>query len=577
MMLEPFLSEYDQNLEALQSEIKLYKDQLRDLRNQVVQLVDENKRLNDKLKESVEWKFDGVVEKESEIVKNLQEQLQNTNEAKDTALKMWQLSLEEIERLEKEIQSKQESPDMKEMDKMANQVKEEFSKALAIVNSELTQTKEELVKIKAAHQASSSELKGIQQTLENVESQLAEKKTECEEKATKLENYQSRLLKSESEASDMKLRLLTKEDEVMYLKQCLEEREATLNKVQQQKENIESHEAEAIQQARESIRLAENAVMEKDEAVFREHQAVKEAQRLQTSINHLMEMAAVRTKQEVENIKKKCNENLKTLTEEIQTLEQENTNKQAQIERAIREKRSVELELEAVYKNGISKGPENSLLLKSLTDRLTKAERLRDEANLRLETLEAELKRIRKSHQQQITHYKNENNCFKEWLKKKQSDFDSVSTEKIHLANSLEKLRHNCQSLEEETKLLKKKYEKEVTVHRTQLEKVEQQFQLNSKMKEESHQASITELVTLLDAQQKLSKKWKKELQELTKKFVSQVEYFDKDISLLKENNKRLQSLLNDQHKKNLLLQQQLQTSLLENKQLKQLQDSQKH
>ncbi|XP_076362848.1 sodium channel and clathrin linker 1-like isoform X6 [Tachypleus tridentatus] len=565
MMLEPFLSEYDQNLEALQSEIKLYKDQLRDLRNQVVQLVDENKRLNDKLKESVEWKFDGVVEKESEIVKNLQEQLQNTNEAKDTALKMWQLSLEEIERLEKEIQSKQESPDMKEMDKMANQVKEEFSKALAIVNSELTQTKEELVKIKAAHQASSSELKGIQQTLENVESQLAEKqshiglsaepikKTECEEKATKLENYQSRLLKSESEASDMKLRLLTKEDEVMYLKQCLEEREATLNKVQQQKENIESHEAEAIQQARESIRLAENAVMEKDEAVFREHQAVKEAQRLQTSINHLMEMAAVRTKQE------------------------ENTNKQAQIERAIREKRSVELELEAVYKNGISKGPENSLLLKSLTDRLTKAERLRDEANLRLETLEAELKRIRKSHQQQITHYKNENNCFKEWLKKKQSDFDSVSTEKIHLANSLEKLRHNCQSLEEETKLLKKKYEKEVTVHRTQLEKVEQQFQLNSKMKEESHQASITELVTLLDAQQKLSKKWKKELQELTKKFVSQVEYFDKDISLLKENNKRLQSLLNDQHKKNLLLQQQLQTSLLENKQLKQLQDSQKH
>ncbi|XP_076362857.1 sodium channel and clathrin linker 1-like isoform X9 [Tachypleus tridentatus] len=490
---------------------------------------------------------------------------------------MWQLSLEEIERLEKEIQSKQESPDMKEMDKMANQVKEEFSKALAIVNSELTQTKEELVKIKAAHQASSSELKGIQQTLENVESQLAEKKTECEEKATKLENYQSRLLKSESEASDMKLRLLTKEDEVMYLKQCLEEREATLNKVQQQKENIESHEAEAIQQARESIRLAENAVMEKDEAVFREHQAVKEAQRLQTSINHLMEMAAVRTKQEVENIKKKCNENLKTLTEEIQTLEQENTNKQAQIERAIREKRSVELELEAVYKNGISKGPENSLLLKSLTDRLTKAERLRDEANLRLETLEAELKRIRKSHQQQITHYKNENNCFKEWLKKKQSDFDSVSTEKIHLANSLEKLRHNCQSLEEETKLLKKKYEKEVTVHRTQLEKVEQQFQLNSKMKEESHQASITELVTLLDAQQKLSKKWKKELQELTKKFVSQVEYFDKDISLLKENNKRLQSLLNDQHKKNLLLQQQLQTSLLENKQLKQLQDSQKH
>ena len=51
---------------------------------------------------------------------------------------------------------------------------------------------------------------------------------------------------------------------------------------------------------------------------------------------------------QVDAVKKQCNQNLTRLMEEIHTLELENSEKQAEIDRALREKRAVESELEKV-------------------------------------------------------------------------------------------------------------------------------------------------------------------------------------------------------------------------------------
>ena len=92
-------------------------------------------------------------------------------------------------------------------------------------------------------------------------------------------------------------------------------------------------------------------------------------ERLQESLTHLLDEAGARTREEVDNVRKQCNQNISRcvtgvrhvvfkhcmmceygcrLMEEIHSLELDNSEKQAQMERILREKRATESELEKV-------------------------------------------------------------------------------------------------------------------------------------------------------------------------------------------------------------------------------------
>lgn len=75
-------------------------------------------------------------------------------------------------------------------------------------------------------------------------------------------------------------------------------------------------------------------------------------------------------------------------------LQQEASEKQAQIDRAIREKRAVESELESLYKEGIVQGTKESNSYNELNSRACEAERLRDEATIKMEQMEAQMRRL---------------------------------------------------------------------------------------------------------------------------------------------------------------------------------------
>jgi len=71
----------------------------------------------------------------------------------------------------------------------------------------------------------------------------------------------------------------------------------------------------------------------------------------------------------------------------------ENGEKQAQLDRALREKRSVEAELEKVYHEGILESGRENRDVSDLSQRACAAERLRDEAQMKADSLASQLRR----------------------------------------------------------------------------------------------------------------------------------------------------------------------------------------
>ena len=73
---------------------------------------------------------------------------------------------------------------------------------------------------------------------------------------------------------------------------------------------------------------------------------------------------------------------------------QESSEKQAELERAVREKRAVETELEKVYKEGIMQGGRDGLEFNDLTLRACNAEKNLDEAQLKIDSLSNQIRRM---------------------------------------------------------------------------------------------------------------------------------------------------------------------------------------
>ena len=71
----------------------------------------------------------------------------------------------------------------------------------------------------------------------------------------------------------------------------------------------------------------------------------------------------------------------------------ENGEKQAQLDRALREKCSVEAELEKIYHEGILESGRESRDVNELSQRACAAERTRDEAQMKADSLTSQLRR----------------------------------------------------------------------------------------------------------------------------------------------------------------------------------------
>ncbi|ORY86553.1 hypothetical protein LY90DRAFT_498786 [Neocallimastix californiae] len=150
---------------------------------------------------------------------------------------------------------------------------------------------------------------------------------------------------------------------------------------------LEEKEVDLNKQIQHRIDIAEEAKLNCDRALLKEDQYIKEIQRLKNSLTENTSKFSEKSEQSLSLIVSKYETEKQKLLKEIDMLEVSNTEARNQVERAIRDKKTMEMRLERLSKQIPEDQERINLIIEDLTTRLNNSEREKDEIALKYEKL----------------------------------------------------------------------------------------------------------------------------------------------------------------------------------------------
>ncbi|XP_013411252.1 sodium channel and clathrin linker 1 isoform X2 [Lingula anatina] len=553
-LLSPLVVEYDSVIQQLRREIERYKGEIGELKSHLERLVSENKRLTRELKENIQHQledFDSEALKPStgeddEVLENLQQQIMAALQEKESAVQMWQEACQEVERLEQQIEDSRNDPRFRHLETQAMAVKEQYTRAVADLTAEVQSLQEQLRVSKNEGRTANMQAAELRQTLEVLGQELLKREQERDDAIRRVGTSDSRETEMREIIVELESKLSTQNYEVDQLKKDKTELDQKLTELQKKNSDLEQKEYEFHLQNRENVQMAENALLEKDQALLREQQQTEENQRLQDQMSKLIDEAGLRTKKEVENIRKQCNNNIAKLMEELQNMEMDNSEKQAQLERAIREKRAVESELEKLYQEGLVMGSKEQANYEELNKRACQAETLRDEAVIKLESLQGNVKRMEMNHIQEKSQLQMQIDQLRERVTTMSQEFEDVNQERMKLLDETDKLKRKMQQAQKEKEAADRKCSKELTLRDQEQLMKERECEVRMQSMEDAHRQSTKELRNMLLQQQRMGAKWKEECQAISQKFEGKITDLRDENGRLKRRAEELTRLLEE-------------------------------
>ena len=243
---------------------------------------------------------------------------------------------------------------------------------------------------------------------------------------------------------------------------------------------------------------------------------------------------------QVQELKKIYNTNLEKLMNECQVLETDQSNKECQLEKVMRAKKSLEAELEKItLENQRVTDKENSLY-EDLHRRFCTIEREKEQALQKLEAKETELKQYKSTFENDKL--KNEA-IVKDFTEKSyvaRRELERLSDENSRALVAIDEIRERLEKSEAERSGLQKKLSKEVELRESEL-KVKSMDSLNKvRVLEENNGRALFELRQLLNVQQRMANKWKEECHAITSQSEAKFSEMRKNFENLKQNNEKL-------------------------------------
>ncbi|XP_013399684.1 sodium channel and clathrin linker 1-like [Lingula anatina] len=427
-----------------------------------------------------------------------------------------------------------------------NLVKEQYTRAVADLTAEVQSLQEQLRVSKNEGRTANMQAAELRQTLEVLGQELLKREQERDDAIRRVGTSDSRETEMREIIVELESKLSTQNYEVDQLKKDKTELDQKLTELQKKNSDLEQKEYEFHLQNRENVQMAENALLEKDQALLREQQQTEENQRLQDQMSKLIDEAGLRTKKEVENIRKQCNNNIAKLMEELQNMEMDNSEKQAQLERAIREKRAVESELEKLYQEGLVMGSKEQANYEELNKRACQAETLRDEAVIKLESLQGNVKRMEMNHIQEKSQLQMQIDQLRERVTTMSQEFEDVNQERMKLLDETDKLKRKTQQAQKEKEAADRKCSKELTLRDQEQLMKERECEVRMQSMEDAHRQSTKELRNMLLQQQRMGAKWKEECQAISQKFEGKITDLRDENGRLKRRAEELTRLLEE-------------------------------
>ncbi|XP_021249913.1 sodium channel and clathrin linker 1 isoform X3 [Numida meleagris] len=507
--------EHEKCMDEMREQLQIYQVQMNEMRQKFEQVTAENRRLHAELKESLEMQLDAlpfmplgtVIPADEEILRNLQEQLQLTNQEKEQAIELWQTVSQELDQLQQQYQQHMTQTQihmaerLKQQDQLANF--HQLTTQLHAAN-EKTELEEDVVSAQQREAASDKLLQQMQSSIKQLETRLHVTVQDAEQLRT--------------ERADLEKQIRT---------------------LQTKCANLEREKYEAVAKVQDCIQLLEEANLQKSQALFKKKQKEEEIKKMKDEIFQLAEDTAARIRKEVDSAKKQYNVQISQLTEELLALHMECGEKQGQIERAIREKRAVEEELEKICREYGGHESDNRKL-EQLHQKYLFAETTKCDLQLSLQTTQHKLKLLEMNFEEEKSNYQKNICNLQSILDSEREKSGFIGEQRLKLQQENEQLQKEIESLKKLATEAQQKAKIKISTMEHEHAVKEHGYEVRLKEMEDISQKSTAELRHLLAAQQKATNRWKEETKVLTETTEARINKLKSDLSQQKLRNQEL-------------------------------------
>ncbi|XP_069782090.1 sodium channel and clathrin linker 1 [Narcine bancroftii] len=579
-LMAPLVAEYDKQLQNLNEQLNCHQVRMNEMKLKLEVVVKENERLHAKLQETIENQLESLPSgarigdvdfTEGETVKNLKEQLRLAIKEKDLALELWQSVSQTLDQMHQVYQDhvsaaqnhafgeqqqteylahfqelSQQLQRTNQKLKMTNQL---FIKTVRNQNLELEENRKELRKAKMDLRTATMKMEEMSKIVQSMEEEMQRNEQNAAAALGREEASDKQLQQLQTAITQCEARLQAATQVAEKLQKEKYSFELQIGKLQEKYAQAEDEKYEAVAKVRDSMQLLEEANLQKDQVLLRERQKEEEVVKMKEAINHLIQEATAQTKKEVENVRKQSNVQIFRLTEELTAVQMKCEDKQGQIERALREKRAVEEELEKIYRNG-SGNEEDCRKIDELHQRCLNAERSKDDLQITLQAAQNKIRKLEMNQEEELSRCKEMIQKQQTSLENIREDCDTVSEERLRLQKEKEQLRKEMEELKKVSLDVQRKARQQVATLEHECSLKEHGFEIQLRELEDTKRNSNTELKRLLAAQQKAASRWRDEVRKLTEAFETKQNNLKSELSRHKQHSQELVSQLEVTHKK---------------------------
>ncbi|CAH8456776.1 unnamed protein product [Schistosoma bovis] len=282
---------------------------------------------------------------------------------------------------------------------------------------------------------------------------------------------------------------------------------------------------DALHKVAELISLSQTLTNERDDAIQRRENAENELSKLQLVVDKLTEESGQRTREEIDKIEKKANENIENLLNELHHMEKERCQLAIQLE--FYKTSNLGHHINDVNNEGDSKP---DCLLDTFRKRAIHAESLCNELKLRLETECNNKEKLVASKQIEIEQLNEKNKLlierfeYNELQRKKNENHYNKQNEVLF--NSQLQLN----SLKQQLEAVQKSAQVQITSIKQSMKMQEVEYKLKIETLEKVNKLTDKNWRNLLDKQQILTSQWRKEAEELANQLEEQTNAFETEI-----------------------------------------------
>ncbi|KAJ3054527.1 hypothetical protein HK097_001602 [Rhizophlyctis rosea] len=400
--------------------------------------------------------------------------LQNVNQELEKDCKAWQ---DELEAANEEIQA-------------SHAEKRRFLNELHVREAQVIDLKRSLEEITAryhSHVEESSALATREKELMNT----------LKLTAKDLEDARATHASQEAQLETLK----RERDDALRVSRGLEQRLAT----------ADQQHVELYQDKEKEIEKTEEAILEKEKALLREQQAQKEIQRLSEKLKTITAKSREMAETEIEMLRSRHLAEKRRFADDMAKLETMCANLQGQIDRAIRDKRAAESELEKSTRHLPTDYDRLTMTLDELTGKLRTSERDKMDAVHKLESVQHKLEREQHRFEKEKQQVADGSEHAYRRSRKVERELEEMKEDRVKLLATIVQLERSLNSVTESKHKIAASHEAEMTALTERYEGKINELTIKLQHLGDAHGKTCRDLQVLLSEQRVMAERWKEE------------------------------------------------------------------